>query len=629
MKKALAIAALVLYVLTISTVVRAASYYFKSGGSDSKDCLSDSNACATLAKANAITLSSGDYILLCSGDTWSGPTGTTFTALGSGTSTSPATISHYDCGHGTALPVIDANHWAARAILVQSKQYWTIDGIDVRNATVANIQGTLARGLHVLNSVSSGTAIGVRGLSGSLYTVESNTIYQGSASALYCDPTVTSTNTFSSNTFIGVTGAASAKGIDLGCATVIYTGNTVTNWQGTGLNRIVSAVSVSALTMSNNSVFDGHEGFDFYLEGCVSPILSSNVSTSSAGQGFYIKNCSNVSATSLSVTGAISTGITGTGLTGSPVFTSPSINGASTGISLASSIATINDGDIRNTTSNGLYSFVTSSVTTNRLNVYNVGADGIRTQGSATVANYYCRVDYSGSDGLSTAETASMTDYYCTSTRNGWTDTVEAGDGTTAHDSSTHNVVYSVLANNRKSGAMMIGTTKGNLLNNTIYNNYDATHVDDYGIAIQSSGTWTIRNNIVMGHRTELYSSPTGTAVNSDYNCVYDSRGGNAFYYNGVASNWADYLTASGQEAHSIHADPRFIDATNNILIPLSNSPCRGTGIDLGSSYSLGIYRTSVWPDQVVTTTQRDGKWDIGSYVYKLPGTRPMSGFGM
>src|ERR1019366_7754402 len=48
----------------------ATSYYFsQSTGSDSNDCTSGS-PCQTLAKANGLSLSSGDSILLMCGDTW-------------------------------------------------------------------------------------------------------------------------------------------------------------------------------------------------------------------------------------------------------------------------------------------------------------------------------------------------------------------------------------------------------------------------------------------------------------------------------------------------------------------------------------------------------------------------------
>lgn len=114
-----------------------------------------------------------------------------------------------------------------------------------------------------------------------------------------------------------------------------------------------------------------------------------------------------------------------------------------------------------------------------------------------------------------------------------------------------------------------------------IYNNI----FSGYGSkAIYSAGGTSCNiieyNNIYTSSATRHFIVASPTVWTSDYNCYVESSG-TEFSYNGLAYNFADYKTASGQDANSITGSAGFIDYAGEDFNLSSNSQCVGAGTNI------------------------------------------------
>jgi Concanavalin A-like lectin/glucanases superfamily len=156
--------------------------------------------------------------------------------------------------------------------------------------------------------------------------------------------------------------------------------------------------------------------------------------------------------------------------------------------------------------------------------------------------------------------------------------------------------------------------------NNTCYNNGLAGG-QGAGIYIDGGSADTgnvFENNIIYAgpNTTFTFVMAGSTSSTLDDNLYY---GGTAtpFTWNGTAYSMANYLAASGQDAHSVNADPLFTSPSTNDFSLTSNSPAIGAGVYLGPTYQLDLAPGSVWPFNVSTANQStNGAWDIGAYVF-------------
>ncbi|MDB5266193.1 MAG: Carbohydrate-binding and sugar hydrolysis, partial [Parcubacteria group bacterium] len=136
----------------------------------------------------------------------------------------------------------------------------------------------------------------------------------------------------------------------------------------------------------------------------------------------------------------------------------------------------------------------------------------------------------------------------------------------------------------------------------------------------------TFKNNISTGNTLRQFSAILG-AENAG---IYGS--GNVYEYNmfgpeasnfiewgsGVyKSTYSAFDTAYGASTHSVAGDPLFTTNGSNFTL-LSTSPAIDTGVNLGTTYKLGLDPTSTWPSSVSTLNQDANGlgWDIGSYVF-------------
>lgn len=97
---------LIILFILISRFSFATNYYVKNGGNNELNGQSDSNAWETIAKVNTSTFLPGDTIFFKRGDTFKAPAGVGLTPPSSGTSGSPIVFSAYGTG---AKPIISSD----------------------------------------------------------------------------------------------------------------------------------------------------------------------------------------------------------------------------------------------------------------------------------------------------------------------------------------------------------------------------------------------------------------------------------------------------------------------------------------------------------------------------------------
>jgi hypothetical protein len=88
----------------------------------------------------------------------------------------------------------------------------------------------------------------------------------------------------------------------------------------------------------------------------------------------------------------------------------------------------------------------------------------------------------------------------------------------------------------------------------------------------------------------------------------------------------AGWQTNSGQDAHSFSADPNLANESpltsgGNYSL-LAVSPAIHAGVNLGSTYQMGLSPLATWPSGVSPLNQNSGSaWEIGAYVYPQSNT--------
>ncbi|MGC4111467.1 MAG: right-handed parallel beta-helix repeat-containing protein [Nocardioides sp.] len=115
-------------------------YVDATAGSDSNNGTSSATPWQSLTKINATTFGAGDQILLKRGATWNGQ----LYPKGSGTSTSPITLSVYGTGNA---PVINGGSLASgAAVYLKDQSYWVVQNLEVTNDSGTDNSGTATTG---------------------------------------------------------------------------------------------------------------------------------------------------------------------------------------------------------------------------------------------------------------------------------------------------------------------------------------------------------------------------------------------------------------------------------------------------------------------------------------------------
>jgi hypothetical protein len=167
-------------------------------------------------------------------------------------------------------------------------------------------------------------------------------------------------------------------------------------------------------------------------------------------------------------------------------------------------------------------------------------------------------------------------------------------------------------------GMLFTGSTGNIVYNNTIYGPANTS------AAISQASTSTgalVKNNIFY---TGAYASVDSTSESGsayDYNDYY-SASGTPFSWGGTAYSFANWLTNSSQDAHSLNSNPTLASAAalsstgSYTLVP--GSPAIDSGVNLGSTYQNALAPSSTWPSSVSFVSQNTAGtgWEIGAYVY-------------
>jgi parallel beta-helix repeat protein len=160
--------------------------------------------------------------------------------------------------------------------------------------------------------------------------------------------------------------------------------------------------------------------------------------------------------------------------------------------------------------------------------------------------------------------------------------------------------------------AIHFWSTGHKIYNNTLSNNYN-------GICLYTdSANVTIKNNIVSRSTNIQVSVPsTSSGIVCDYNDYYPSYVG--FIWKGSYMSYSSWKSQSGQDAHSIVADPQLLSSNPSSSPDLrlqSSSPAINHAYNLGTTYQMGLdEQSSNFPAALVNQSLY-GAWDIGAYVY-------------
>ncbi len=142
-------------------------------------------------------------------------------------------------------------------------------------------------------------------------------------------------------------------------------------------------------------------------------------------------------------------------------------------------------------------------------------------------------------------------------------------------------IYYNLIYNNGDNGIQLSHHAGGAVYNNTLYNN------NEYPILITQTSPGAnvlIKNNVIHTSTNKtygifIYDAAVGHYT-SDYNCIYETYFGRI--ETGGNYSLADWRTATGQDAHSMLADPLFVSTVTPDFRLQSGSPCKDAGVEVG-----------------------------------------------
>ncbi len=196
----------------------------------------------------------------------------------------------------------------------------------------------------------------------------------------------------------------------------------------------------------------------------------------------------------------------------------------------------------------------------------------------------------------------------------------EHGGRDTSHITARNNLIYFCHTAGITIGGYDAkrGTTSDSVIvNNTLYQN-DAwnTGTGEFQMQFYLRNDVFKNNIIYVGKQGRALKSVMGRvdadtpSVAMDNNVYYFPSGSGAAKWSFEGKDYAsfeDYVKASGNDKHSMFADPRFVDPAKHNFHLQSKSPARGSGADLGSDM--------VGSDDLDSAPRvHGGKIDIGAY---------------
>lgn len=162
---------------------------------------------------------------------------------------------------------------------------------------------------------------------------------------------------------------------------------------------------------------------------------------------------------------------------------------------------------------------------------------------------------------------------------------IQATSGNNSNGLITKNILIGKGAGQTERGTgLFLGSTNASFSNSLIdvYKNIIATE-DALGQAIfvdlYNNANIKLRYNILVNFSGgNVYSCTAGAPfLDSDYNLFWSTKD-KPFNIGGVDYTFAEYQALSGKDAHSIFADPKFVDALNGDYHLQPTSPCLNAG---------------------------------------------------
>ena len=119
----------------------------------------------------------------------------------------------------------------------------------------------------------------------------------------------------------------------------------------------------------------------------------------------------------------------------------------------------------------------------------------------------------------------------------------------------------------------------------------NGSHLMFYTNSADASGI-VIQHNVFSGvtHWGSRYSAGWATLPELDYNLWFSEGGVMAYWFKEMIAGFGDYQTATGLDAHSVFADPHFVDAAHGDYRLAPTSPARQVRPDGGP-----VGATSLW----------------------------------
>ncbi len=155
----------------------------------------------------------------------------------------------------------------------------------------------------------------------------------------------------------------------------------------------------------------------------------------------------------------------------------------------------------------------------------------------------------------------------------------------------------------------------------TIYNNTIIGSSSQYGINLTTSPNTLVKNNIFYGPKAISVDAGSETGFVSDYNLFYNASGSSWVWGATTYATLADWRTNSSQDAHSLNADPVFVNPASDFHLQ-STSPAIDAGVDLNIATDYAGKQR--YDDPAVANTGSVGSYtknyvDIGAYEYVTP----------
>jgi hypothetical protein len=178
------------------------------------------------------------------------------------------------------------------------------------------------------------------------------------------------------------------------------------------------------------------------------------------------------------------------------------------------------------------------------------------------------------------------------------------------------------ICKNGKFAVRMKGINGVKAYNNTFYNDDGSlwyfiliTGNMDRPVKSPSIGAKIFNNIFYSTIQKPMIKIESGcfTGFECDYNVYWCTVGEPIFMIDGAETSWAEWR-ALGYDAHSIIADPNFIDTVN--LVPTTRLDY---GKNLGTEWQTGLSTTANWvAGTSPATTNQNGIWQVGARVHAI-----------